>query len=149
MTDIMNMLFIDVDLSQAKQTLFCDCNCDLIASKVSAYSLGEILLRLIVDSSTRSPRNVFYNCRSSRCNMAFHGMWAETIPTMKLRFYVSWWKLEVPKSYAARLENCVYHFSQLGLTWMWNRDVFCEHTLVISWVPCHFTRGKDDSVTIE
>jgi len=57
MTDIMASLFVTVHPSKDKLTLFCDGNCFLIASTVSAYSLRQMLLRVVADGSTKSSRN--------------------------------------------------------------------------------------------
>jgi len=81
MTDVMASLFVDVHPSRAKLTLFRDGNCFLMAYTVSAYSLQQMVLRDVVDGSTRSSRNAIYDRRSSRFDIAFHAMWAETNPT--------------------------------------------------------------------
>ena len=67
-------LFVDVNLYKVKLTLFCDSNCLVIASTVSAYCLRQMLLMVIADSSMRSLYNVLYNCCSSRFDIAFHGI---------------------------------------------------------------------------
>jgi len=54
MTNVMTSLFIDIHASKGKQTLFRDDICFLIPSTVSAYSLQQMLLRVVVDGSTRS-----------------------------------------------------------------------------------------------
>ena len=86
----MASLFSDVHLSKAKLTGFRDGNFFLIASMVSAYSLRQMLLRVVADSSTRSLYNALYDRRSSRLDIAFHGIWAETNPNTWWRFHVSW-----------------------------------------------------------
>jgi hypothetical protein len=53
MTDVMANFFIDVHLSKAKLPLFGDGNFFLIASTVSAYSLWQMLLRVVADGNTR------------------------------------------------------------------------------------------------
>jgi len=83
MTDIMASLFVDVHASEAKLTLFRDGNCYLIASTVSAYFLRQMLLNVVADGSTRSLCNALYNRPSSRLDIAFHGIWAETNPHMR------------------------------------------------------------------
>ena len=65
-------LFVDVHPSKAKLTLFGTGNCFLIASTVSAYSLRQMLLRVVADGSTSSLRNAVYDRRSSRFDIAFH-----------------------------------------------------------------------------
>jgi len=60
MTDVMAGLFGDVYPSKAKLTLFRDCNCIIIASMVSAYSLRQMLLLVVADGSTWSSRNALY-----------------------------------------------------------------------------------------
>jgi hypothetical protein len=76
-------LFVDVHPSKAKLTLFCIGNCFLIASTVSVYSLRQMLLRVVADGSTRSSRNALYDRRSSKFDIAFHGICAETNPNIR------------------------------------------------------------------
>jgi hypothetical protein len=83
MTDGMASLFVDVQQSKAKLTLFRIGNWFLIASTVSAYSLRQMLLRVVVDGRTRSLRNALYDRRSSRFDIAFYGLCAETNPNMR------------------------------------------------------------------
>jgi hypothetical protein len=83
MTDVIACLFVDVQPSRAKLTLFRIGNCFLIASTVSAYSLRQILLRVIGDGRSRSLGNAIYDSRSSRFEKAFHGICAETNPNMR------------------------------------------------------------------
>jgi len=90
MTDVMANLFVDVHPSKAKLTLIRNSNCFLIACTVSAYSLRQMLLRVVANGSTRSSRNALYDRRSSRFDIAFHGIYAQTIPDMSYRFHVSW-----------------------------------------------------------
>jgi len=71
MTDVMASLFVDVHPSKAKLTLFRIGNCFLIASTVSAYSLRQMLLRVVADGRARSSRNAVYDHRSSRFDIAF------------------------------------------------------------------------------
>jgi len=82
MTDIMAGLFGDVHASKAKPTLLRDSKCLLIASTVSAYSLRQMLLRVVADGRTRSSRNALYDRCSSGLDIAFNGLWAETNPNM-------------------------------------------------------------------
>jgi hypothetical protein len=86
----MASLFVDVHLSKAKLTLFLDGNCFLIASTVSVYSLRQILLRVLADGNTNSRHNALYDRHSSRFDIAFHGICAETKRNMRYRFQVSW-----------------------------------------------------------
>jgi hypothetical protein len=83
MTDVIASLFVDVHPSKAKLTLFRSGNCFLIVSTVSAYSLRKMLLRVVADGGTRSSRNALYDRRSSRFDIAFHGLCAETNPNMR------------------------------------------------------------------
>jgi len=83
MTDVMASLFVDVHPSKAKLTLFRIGNYFLIASTVSAYALRQMLLRIVADSRTRSSRNDLYDRPSSRFDIAFHGICAETNPNMR------------------------------------------------------------------
>jgi len=83
MTDVMASLFVDVHSSKAKLTLFHIGNCSLIASRVSAYSLWQMLLRVVADGSTRSSRNVVYDRRSSRSDIVFSGICANRNPNMR------------------------------------------------------------------
>jgi len=81
MTDVIASLFIDVYPSKHKVTLFRIGNYFLIVSTVSAYSLRQMLLRVVVDGRTRSSRNDLYDRRSSRIDRAFHGLCAKQIVT--------------------------------------------------------------------
>jgi len=76
----MASLRIDVLPSEAKLTLFCDGNCFLIESTVSAQSLRQMLLMFLEDGPTRSSRNALYDRRSSRLDISFHEIWAEPNP---------------------------------------------------------------------
>ena len=75
--DVIANLFVDVHLSKAKLSLYVDSNCFIIASTVSVYSLWQILLRLLADGNTKSLLNALYDRRSSRFEIAFHGLCAE------------------------------------------------------------------------
>jgi len=142
-------LFVDVHLSKAKLTLFRTSNCFLIASSVSAYSLRQMLLRVVADGSSRSSRNALYDRRSSTFDIAFHGICAETNPNMRLQFHVSWWNSEVSTSLAASLERFVCHFGQYGLNWISNMIFLCKLTIVIPRLPCLFKMAKAVSLTVE
>jgi len=74
MTDIIASLFVDVHPSKAKLTLFCDGNYLLIACMVGSYALQQMLLRVVVDSSTSSSRNALYDRRNSRFDITFHAI---------------------------------------------------------------------------
>jgi len=80
MTDFMASLFVDVHPFKDKVTLFCKGNCFLIASTVSAYSLRQMLLRVVADGRTRLSRNALFYCRSSIFDTMFYGLCAETNP---------------------------------------------------------------------
>jgi len=141
-------LFVDVHLSKAKLNLFRDGNCFLIVSTVSAYSPPQMLLRVVADGSTRSSRNALYDRRSSRFDIAFHGIWANTNPNMRYRFHVSWCNSEVSKSLSASLERFVCRFGQYGLNWMSNLYFLCTLTIVIPRLPCLFKMAKAVSSTV-
>jgi len=79
----MASLFVEVHPSKAKLTLFRNGNCFLIASTVSASSFRQMLLRVVADGRTRLSRNALYDHRSSRFDMGFNGMCAETNPNMR------------------------------------------------------------------
>jgi len=83
MTNFMASLCVDVHPSKAKLTLFRIGNCFLSASTVSAYSLRQMLLMVVADHRTRSSRNVLYDRRSTRVDIAFHGIYAKTNPNMR------------------------------------------------------------------
>jgi len=74
MTDGIPDVFIDVQLSKAKLTLFSDGNCFLIASPVSKYSLPQMLLRVLVDGSPSSLGNELYDRHTSKFVGAVHGL---------------------------------------------------------------------------
>ena len=83
MTDVLASLFVDVHPFSVKLTLFCDSNYFLIASMVSPYSLQQMLLSIVVNGSTRSSHNALYDCCSSRFDIAFHEILAETNSNMR------------------------------------------------------------------
>jgi hypothetical protein len=67
-------VFVDVHPSKAKQTLFRDRVYFLIASTVSANSIRQMLLRVVVDGCTRLLSNPIYDHCSSRCDIMFRGI---------------------------------------------------------------------------
>jgi len=69
----MACLFVDVHPSKAKLTLFHDGNCFLIASIVNAYTLQQMLLKVVADGSTWSLHNASFDRGCARFNIAFHG----------------------------------------------------------------------------
>jgi len=83
MMDCMANLFVDVHLFKAKLTLFLDHNCVLIASTLSEFSLRQMLLSVLANRSTNFLRHALYRRRSSRFDLVFHGMWAETHPNIR------------------------------------------------------------------
>ena len=83
MTNLIPDMFLHVDSFKAKQTLFLDCNCFLIASTVSVYSLQEMMLLMLADGSTTLVRNASYDCCWSRFDNGFHGICAHTNPNMR------------------------------------------------------------------
>jgi hypothetical protein len=80
MTNVMARLFLDVQPSKAKQSLYLDGNCFLVAPTINEHSLGPMLISAIADGSTCWQRKALYGCRSSRLDIAFHRIWAETNP---------------------------------------------------------------------
>jgi len=145
----MASLFVDVHPSKAKQTLFRIRNCFLIASTVSAYSIQQMLLRVVADGRTRSSRNAFNNRGNSRFDIVFHGICAETNPNMREQFHVSWWNSEDSKSLAPSLKHFVCHFGQYGSNWISNMIYLCKLTIVIPRLPCLFRMAKAVSSTVE
>jgi hypothetical protein len=83
MIDGMASLFVDVHPSKAKLTLFSLGNCFLIASAIKAYSFYQMLLRADADSTATSPRNVLYDCCSSRFDIVLRAICAERNPKMR------------------------------------------------------------------
>jgi len=83
MTDVMASLFVEVHLSKAELTLFRNGNCFFMASTVSAYSLRQMLSRVVANGRTKSLCNALFDRRSSRFDIAFHGMGAETYRIMR------------------------------------------------------------------
>jgi hypothetical protein len=83
MTHGMASLFVDIDLSKAMETLFFDHNCFLIRSTISVYSLRQMQLNMLAEGSTNSLRNALSGCCSSRLDIEFHGLCAETNPNMR------------------------------------------------------------------
>ena len=108
-----------------------------------------MLRRVVADGGTRLSCNALYDCRSSRYDIAFYGISAETNPNMRWRFHVSWWNSEVSKSSTASLERFVCSLGQHGSTWMTNMNSLCEHTIVIPRLPCLFRMANAVSSTIE
>jgi len=82
MTHLIVSLFVEVHPAKAKLTLFCNGHSFFTASTVSAYSLGQMLLKVIAHGMTRSSHNALYDHCSSRFDIAFDGMYAETYPNM-------------------------------------------------------------------
>jgi hypothetical protein len=82
MTDIIANLFVDVHPSKAKLTFFVDGNCFLIASTVIGYSLQQILLKVLTEGNVNSHSTALYDRLSSRFDLAFHGICAETRPNV-------------------------------------------------------------------
>jgi hypothetical protein len=74
MNDGIADLVVDVHPSKAKLTLFVDSNCFLIASTVSAFSLWQILLRVVADGNTNLPGNALYDRRNWWFDIAFHAI---------------------------------------------------------------------------
>ena len=142
-------LFIDVHPFKVKLTLFRGSNCFLIASTVSAYSLWQMLRRVVVNGSTRLSRNTLNDSRSLRFDIAFHGTWAETNPEMRYKFHMSWWNSEVSRFLSANLECFVCHFNQYGSNYMSNLIFLCKLMIVIPWLPCLFKMAKAVSLTVE
>jgi len=148
MTNIKGSLVIDVHPSIAKPTLFRDGNYYVFSSTVGAYSLQQMLVRVVADGSTRSLYNAVYECRSTRFDIPFHAIWAETHSNMRYWFQVCWWISAVSRSLAASLDCFVSHFGQYGLTWMSNMNFLSKLTIVIPLLPCLFRMAKAVSSTI-
>jgi len=83
MTDVIASLFVDAHPSRAKQPLFRDHNCFLIASTVSAYSPRQMLLWVVADASPKSRRHALYDHHSPKFDIVFNGIWAKTNPNMR------------------------------------------------------------------
>jgi len=149
MTDVMAILFVDVHPSKAKLTLFHIGNCLLIASTGSAYSLRQMLLRVLADGRTRSSCNALYDHRCTRFDILFHGICAETNPNMSFRFHLSWSICEVPKPLAASLERFVCHFGQYELNRISNMIFLCKLNIVILQLLCLLKMANAVSSTIE
>jgi len=79
----MASMIVDVNPSNAKQTLIRDSNCFFIASRVGEYSLWQMLWRVVVDGSTRPLCNGWYDCRSSRFDIMCHTITAELNPCIR------------------------------------------------------------------
>jgi len=108
-----------------------------------------MLVMVVADGSTRSSCNALYDYCSSRFDIAFYGIWAETNPNMRLWFHVSCWNSESSKSLAADLERFLCHFGQYGLTWMPYMICLCELTIVVPRLPCHFRIANSVSSNVE
>ena len=74
MTDVIANLFVNAHPSKATLTLFLDRNRFLRESTVSEYSLRQMVMMVLADGSTSSPRDELNDCRSSRVDLAFHGI---------------------------------------------------------------------------
>jgi len=83
MTNVMDSMVIEVHPSKGKLTFFCNGYCFPIASTVSAYSLRQMLLRVVADDRTRSSCNALFDHCSSRSDIAFDGMCVERNPNMR------------------------------------------------------------------
>jgi len=106
-------------------------------------------LRVIAECSTRSSRNALYDHCSSRFDIPFHAISAETNPIMRWLFHVSWWNLEVSMSFAASLQHFVSHFGQCGSMWMSNMSFLCALTIEIPRRPHLLRMAKAVSSTVE
>jgi hypothetical protein len=82
MTDNIASLFVDVHPSKATLTLCFVGNCFLIALMVKKYSLWQILLRELAEGRIRSVGKALNNRRSSRFDITFQGICAETNPSI-------------------------------------------------------------------
>jgi len=83
MTDVMADLFVEVHPSKAKLSLFRNGSWFFIVSTVGAYSLRQMLLRVVTDGRTRTSFNALDDRGSWKFVIAFHGMRAETNPNMR------------------------------------------------------------------
>jgi len=77
MNEVIASFFIDVHQSKAKLTIFHDCNCFLNTSTVHEYSLRQMLMKVLEDSSTSSHPNALYDRHSSWFDIVLRGMWDE------------------------------------------------------------------------
>jgi len=64
-------------------------------------------------------------------------------------FHTSWCNSEVSKSWAARLEHFVCHFSQYGSTWRSEMNFLYNLPIVIPRLPCLIMMAKAVSSTFE
>jgi len=145
MTEVMASMFVVVHLSKAILTVFRISNCFVIACTVSAYSLRQMLLRVVSDGRTRLSRHDIYDPLSSRFDIALRRICAETNPNMRWRFHVSWWNSEISKSLSASLEHFVCHFGQYGLNWISSIIIHGTLTIVIPRLPCLFSSVSNGS----
>jgi len=107
----MASLFVDDHPSTVKLNMFLHGNCFLIASTVTMYSIEQMLLSMVVDTSTNSLLNALYHHSSSTFNIAFHCIWAEMNLNIRYRFQVSWWNSAISKSFITSLVHIVCQFS--------------------------------------
>jgi hypothetical protein len=149
MIDIIAILFDDVHPSKVKLTLFREGNCFLIASTISAYSLGQMLLKVVADRSTRPSCNALYDHHSTRFHTVFHGIWTAQNPNMMYWFHVSWWNSEVSKSFSANWVRFDCHFNQCGSSWMSNLIFLCKHTIIIPRLHYLFKMAKAVSSNVD
>jgi hypothetical protein len=120
MTVCMASLCMDVNLSNAKLTLFCYRVFFSIASTFSGYSTLQQLLMVLADSTTRSWCIALFDRENSTFDISFQAICAETNPNRRWRFHMCGWNSEVSNTSAASLERFVCHFGQYWLTWIWN-----------------------------
>jgi hypothetical protein len=80
---VMVRLLVEVQPPKAKLTFFCDTNCFLIGSTVSAYSLRSMLLRVLGYGFTRSFCKVVCDHCSLRCDIASQGLESKPNPNMR------------------------------------------------------------------
>jgi len=73
----MACLFVDVNPSKAKLTVFDDGNSFLLARTGCACCLWEMFLSVMAEGSTKSRRNGWSDYRSSKFDVAFYLTWAE------------------------------------------------------------------------
>lgn len=142
-------LFVAVHLSKAKLTLYHDCNCNSIASTVSAKSCQKLLPRVIADSSTISSPNDFYDPHQSTYEISLYEISGKTKFNLRSWIHLSGWNSKVWKTLAASLECFGSNCRQYGLTKMSNMIFLCKLTFETPKLPSIFVTANAVSSTVE
>jgi hypothetical protein len=79
----MASLFFDIQPSKDELTFFRDGNCIIIACGVSAYSLWQIVLRVIAEGKTKSSDSALYDRCHVRFWIVFNRVWELTNRNMR------------------------------------------------------------------